>query len=70
MNIIMAYFNYHSTIKKLIAQGKLKDFYFTENHNGIRPALVLVFNDSTHPLMPVRENRWAEYLPLLQQKKD
>ena len=25
MNIIMAYFNYHSTIKKLIAQGKLKD---------------------------------------------
>ena len=61
----MAYFNYHATIKKLISQGKLKFWYFSPNHNGIKPALVLVFDDISHPVMPVRETRFQEYLHVL-----
>ena len=41
------YYNYHATAKRLIKENKLMNFYFTKNHNGIRPALVLVFNDLT-----------------------
>ena len=59
------YFNYHATAKNLIVEGKLINYYFTENHNGIKPALVLVFNDIKHPLMPIRQNRWKEYLNLI-----
>lgn len=58
----MPYFNYHATAKKLIKDGKLKGYYFTENHKGIRPALVLIFNDISHPVMPIRQHRWEEYL--------
>ena len=65
----MAYFNYHAKAKNLINQKKLITFYFTENHNGISPALVLVFNDAVHPLMPIRRERWDEYLPLLNSSK-
>ena len=65
----MAYFNYHKTAKKLLAENKLSYFYFTENHNGIKPALVLIFNDIKHPVMPIRFDRWKEYLPLLKQDK-
>ena len=68
----MGYFNYHAKAKKLINEGKLKNYFFTENYNGISPALILVFNDDKHPVIPIREYRWNEYLPLLglkQQKK-
>ena len=61
----MSYFSYHATAKKLIHQGKLSHFYFTADHKGIRPALVLVFRDPVHPVMPIRKYRWEEYLPLL-----
>ena len=61
----MAYFNYHAKAKSLIKKGKLKGYYFTNRHNGISPALVLLFNDKTHPIMPIRQNRWAEYFDLL-----
>ncbi len=61
----MGYFNYHATAKKLITDGKLKNYYFVEKHNGISPALILVFDDATHPVMPIREHRWAEYLNLI-----
>ena len=44
---------------------RLGNFYFTEKYNGIKPALVLVFDDLKHPVMPIREHRWAEYLQLL-----
>lgn len=37
----------------------------TDRHNQISPALVLVFDDVKHPVVPLREYRWAEYLPLL-----
>ncbi|MDD4292182.1 MAG: thermostable hemolysin delta-VPH [Clostridia bacterium] len=62
----MGYFNYHATAKRLIESGKLIDYYFTQKHNRISPALVLVFNDFTHPVMPIRAERWQEYLPLLE----
>ena len=65
----MAYFNYHSTAKRLIAEGKLSAWYFTQRHNQISPALVLVFDDIAHPAMPIREYRWPEYLPLLPAEK-
>lgn len=61
----MAYFNYHAKAKKLIKDGKLISYYFTENYNGIKPALVLVFDDIFHPYMPIREHRWQEYLQIL-----
>ena len=65
----MGYFNYHAKAKKLIKDGKLKKFYFTKNHNGISPALVLVFDDATHPLMPIREDHFGEYLALINDNK-
>lgn len=61
----MSYFNYHSTAKSLIKQGKLQGYYFTENYNNIRPALVLLFNDQKHPAMPIRQHKWYEYFPLI-----
>lgn len=61
----MGYFNYHATAKKLLEEGKLICWYYTEKHNQISPALVLVLDDFAHPKMPIREYRWEEYLPLL-----
>ena len=61
----MSYFNYHATAKKLINEGKLISFYFTDKYNSISPALVLIFDDIFHPVMPIRENRWDEYLSIL-----
>ncbi len=61
----MAYFNYHATAKRLITEGKLINYYFTDKHNKISPALVLVFNDITHPIMPIRIEKWKEYLLLI-----
>lgn len=66
----MAYYSYHGTIKRLLAEGKLEAWYYTDRHNHISPALVLVFNDAKHPKMPLREYRWAEYLPLLPPEKE
>jgi len=65
----MAYFNYHATAKKLILEGKLVKYYFEDKHGRISPALILVFNDPTHPIMPIREDRFAEYLNLISEIK-
>ena len=62
----MPYFNYHAQAKKLILEGKLKEYYFSDSYNSISPALVLIFDDTKHPAMPIREHRWSEYLPLLE----
>lgn len=59
------YYNYHATAKKLIAEGRLIDFYISDNYNGISPALVLIFDDEKHGVMPIREYRFDEYLPLI-----
>ena len=65
----MPYFNYHAPAKRLIAEGKLKRYYFANDHNGISPALVLVFDDARHPIMPIRAHRFEEYLSLLESKQ-
>ncbi len=61
----MSYFNYHATAKRLIFEGKLREYYFTERYGKISPALVLIFNDPKHPIMPIREYRWDEYVKIL-----
>ena len=61
----MTYFNYHATAKKLIKEGKLIKYYITQKHNKISPALVLIFNDITHPIIPIRIKHWEEYLNLI-----
>jgi len=64
----MSYYSYHGIAKKLIKENKLLAYYFTDNHNNISPALVLIFNDSRHHVIPIRQYRWVEYLPLLDKK--
>jgi hypothetical protein len=66
----MPYFSYHSTAKRLISEKKLTGYYFTERHGAVSPALVLLFDDFAHPVMPIREYRWEEYIPLLPAEKD
>ncbi|MEF9984105.1 MAG: thermostable hemolysin delta-VPH [Oscillospiraceae bacterium] len=61
----MAYFSYHNIAKKLINSGKLKCFYYTERYKNICPALVLIFDDIVHPVMPIRKEHWEEYFSLL-----
>lgn len=61
----MPYYNYHATAKKLIKEGKLKAYCFTERYNNISPALVLVFDDLKHPIMPIRKHKWNDYIPLI-----
>ena len=65
----MAYFNYHATAKRLISEDKLLYYYYIEKHNNIAPALVLIFNDVKHHTMPIRQERWQEYLEILPSNK-
>ena len=66
----MSYYNYHATAKRLISEHKLVGFYFTNKHNNISPALVLVFNDIKHPIMPIRKHHWHTYMPILSKEKE
>lgn len=61
----MGYYNYHATAKRLISEGKLIGYYYTKRYRCIAPALVLIFNDPIHHIMPIREYRWVEYIGLL-----
>ena len=61
----MPYFNYHATAKRLIRENKLRDYYIAERYRRIAPALVLLFDDEKHPIMPIRRERWEEYEELL-----
>jgi hypothetical protein len=63
------YFHYHAIAKRLIREGKLIAYYFTERYRSVCPALVLLFDDERHPVMPIRDYRWDEYLPLLPKDK-
>lgn len=58
------YFNYHAKAKKLIKTGQLAYYTIVDDYNGIKPALVLYFK-SDKP-MPIRQNRFEEYLKLLE----
>ena len=59
----MSYFNYHAKAKKLIKEGHLIDFKIVDNHNNIKPALVLYFDN--HIPIPIREYRFEEYFDIL-----
>jgi hypothetical protein len=63
------YFNYHATAKRLIQDGKLTGYCFVKKHNSISPALVLIFDDVKHPIMPIRRERWTEYVKILPTEK-
>ena len=64
----MSYFNYHAKAKRLIKDGHLVGYEFVDNWNGIKPALVLYFDEASP--MPIREYRWQEYLPLLNSNEE
>ena len=57
------YFNYHAKAKRLINTGHLIDYEITDNWNGIKPALVLYF-DNNRPI-PIREHMFDEYFKLI-----
>ncbi|MEG0423152.1 MAG: thermostable hemolysin delta-VPH [Erysipelotrichaceae bacterium] len=59
----MTYFNYHGQAKYLIKTGHLTHYEFKDQWNQIKPALVLYFDN--HFPMPIREEKWSEYLKLL-----
>lgn len=61
----MSYFNYHAAILRLLQQQKLIGYYYTDHYPRIGQALVLLFDDGTHPVMPVRPHRFDFYQPLL-----
>ncbi len=65
----MPYFNYHATAKRLIAEGRLLGYRIVDDYRGIRPALLLFFEDARHPVMPIREHRFDEYLGLLREER-
>ena len=54
------YYNYHAKAKQLINEGHLIRLEIVDNWNGIKPALVLYFDN--HRPMPIRQYRWDEYL--------
>jgi hypothetical protein len=59
----MTYYSYHSMAKKLINESHLIKYEIVEKWNNIKPALVLYFDN--HRPMPIRDSRWDEYMPLL-----
>lgn len=65
----MGYFNYHAKAKNLIKNGKLLHYEIVDKYNDISPALLLFFNDQTHPIMPIRKERWNEYFMTIEEKE-
>ena len=59
----MSYYNYHAKAQNLITTGHLERYEVVDNWNGIKPALVLYFDN--HRPMPIREYRWDEYWGML-----
>ena len=64
------YYSYHAAVKKRIAAGLLQGFLIVECYHGIKPAMLLLFDDTVRPVMPIRAERWAEYLPLLAEQRN
>lgn len=57
------YYHYHAQAKRLILEGHLTHYAIMDRWNHIAPALVLYFDN--HRPMPIREERWSEYLRLM-----
>ena len=64
----MGYFNYHAKVKNLIAKGHCKGFELVDDWNGIKPAMVIYF-DNNKP-MPIREHKGDEYFILLRKETE
>ena len=64
----MGYFNYHAKVKNLIAKGHCKGFELVDDWNGIKPAMVIYF-DNNKP-MPIREHKWDEYFILFRKETE
>lgn len=60
------YYNYHAQAKQLIAEGHLIKQEIVDDWNGIKPALVLFFDN--HRPMPIRQYRWDEYINFVKEK--
>lgn len=62
------YYNYHAKAKQLIKDGHLIKQEIVDNWNGIKPALVLYFDN--HRPMPIRQYRWGEYIKFGEEKNN
>lgn len=62
------YYNYHAKAKQLIKDGHLIKQEIVDNWNGIKPALVLYFDN--HRPMPIRQYRWDEYIKFGEEKNN
>ena len=61
----MAYFNYHAKAKRLIKDGFLIGYEFVNEHNNVRPALILYFHNNKP--IPIKQHYWKEYLSLIKE---
>ena len=59
------YYNYHAVAQRLIREGKLVDCKWVERWGKVSPAFVLFFEN--HRPMPIREERVAEYLCVIEE---
>ena len=57
------YFNYHAKVKEIIKTDTVTKIEIVDNHNGIKPAMLLYFKN--HKPMPIREHKWDEYIKLI-----
>lgn len=56
---------YHNQIKNRINNNELVSFEFVDEYNKIKPCLLLYFK--TFPYVkPIREHRFEEYKPLIE----
>lgn len=57
------YFNYHAKVQKLIRGGHATGYKFFDEYHGIKPCLVVFFDDGKS--FPIRKHRFEEYQFLL-----
>ena len=60
------YYSYHNQIKKKIKNGQLLKYEYLDNYKNIGRVLMLYFKDGTKHF--IREYRFIEYYPLLEEK--
>ena len=59
------YFNYHARVKRLIKEGRAIGYEFLDSYHNISPCLLILFKDEK--AMPIRVDRFDEYLKLLRE---
>lgn len=57
----MAYYNYHSNIKKKIRECKNPQMLIINQYKYISPCLLVLTDDKCYP---IREYRWQEYFEI------